>query len=76
MPLGNEGRKRRIRAALVAVGSSQADCARSLDVSEATVSRVIAGLQNSEKVENWIAGRTGEPRELLFADPETAASAA
>lgn len=75
MPLGNEVRKRKVRSALAAVGSSQADCARSLALSEATVSRVISGLQNSERVEQWIAERTGVAREELFAD-ETAATAA
>lgn len=75
MPAEDVVRKRRIRSALAAVGSSQAECAQLLVVSEATVSRVVAGLQNNERVEAWIAERTGVSREELFAPQEQQASA-
>lgn len=68
-PLGDVARKQRVRAALKAVGSGQADCARALGLSEATVSRAIAGLQRTPEVEDWIATRTGQSRAELFDTP-------
>lgn len=74
--LGDVARRRRVQAALIAVGSSQKECADALGVSGATVSRVVSGLQNSEEVEAWIAARTGRPRDELFGEEGHTATAA
>lgn len=74
-PLGDTARKARVRAALKAVRSSQKECCDALGLSEATVSRAIAGLQRTPAVEAWICQRTGKTREELF-DVEVAAEGA
>lgn len=77
MAHGDATRKRKVMAALTAVGSTQQECAAALAVSTATVSRVIAGLQYNEAVEAWISARTGISRAELFSvDSRAAASAA
>lgn len=47
----------------------QAAVAERSGVSEATVSRVIAGIQRHHAVEIAIAELTGLPREMLFPEP-------
>lgn len=77
MARGDAVRKRRVMAALTAVGSTQQECAAALALSTATVSRVIAGLQHNDAVEAWICARTGYARADLFSEiAPTAASAA
>lgn len=68
MAHGDAVRKRRVMAALTAVGSTQQECALALALSTATVSRVIAGLQHNDVVEAWICARTGRSKAELFAD--------
>lgn len=68
MAHGDAMRKRRVMAALTAVGSTQQECAAALALSAATVSRVIAGLQHNDAVEAWICARTGRTMSDLFAD--------
>lgn len=65
-PLGDTARKARVRAALKSAGSSQKECCDALQLSEATVSRAIAGLQRTPAVEAWICERTGKSRQELF----------
>lgn len=64
--LGDTERKQRVRDALKAVGSSQRECCTALRLSDATVSRVVAGLQRSAAVEEWILAKTGKSRADLF----------
>lgn len=65
-PLGDPERKARIRKALKDAKTTAAECARDLGLTEATVSRAIAGLQNTPRVEAWILDKTGLTRDQLF----------
>lgn len=58
--------RRERKAALVAVGVSQADIARAADKSQAFVSDVIAGHRRSERVEELVARAIGKPVSDVF----------
>lgn len=67
-------RKARLQAVLRDRGISQAEIGRRTGTSEATVSRVVAGTQRHERVEQAIADALEVERDELFPAPASAAA--
>jgi transcriptional regulator with XRE-family HTH domain len=69
-------RKALLQAAMTDKRISQAEIARRSETSEATVSRVVAGTQRNDAVENALAAALGMAVDDLFPSREAAESAA